>query len=322
MRMLSTVLSVALLGATLAVPGRAMAAKDPFSDDDGTPYEQAIEALAVKEIVAGCDDDGQSPVRRSRSAARFAEPGSAKFCPTAPVRRDQAAALLARAFALPATSRDMFSDDDGNEHEDAVNRLAAAGISQGCAKKGAYCGDDMLRRNQMAALLVRAAKVDTTKRRYFRDVGGGYSGAVNSLAAAGVTGGCRTRPAYYCPHRRVLRGEMAVFLARVLDLRPRTDLEPLPRPRRAKPKRAARPKRTNTVWDRLAACESGGNWSINTGNSYYGGLQFSLSSWRAVGGSGYPHRASRSEQIRRGKRLKARQGWGAWPSCSRKLGLR
>ena len=76
------------------------------------------------------------------------------------------------------------------------------------------------------------------------------------------------------------------------------------------------------VWDRLAACEAGGNWHINTGNGYYGGLQFSLSSWRAVGGSGLPSSASREEQIARGKILQARSGWGAWPACSAKLGLR
>jgi len=76
------------------------------------------------------------------------------------------------------------------------------------------------------------------------------------------------------------------------------------------------------VWDRLAECESGGNWSINTGNGYYGGLQFSLSSWRAVGGTGYPHQHSRAEQIRRGEMLLDIQGWGAWPACSSRLGLR
>lgn len=78
----------------------------------------------------------------------------------------------------------------------------------------------------------------------------------------------------------------------------------------------------NTVWDRLAECESGGDWSINTGNGFYGGLQFTLKSWRWVGGSGYPHRASRAEQIKRAKLLLDKQGWGAWPACSRKLGLR
>lgn len=79
---------------------------------------------------------------------------------------------------------------------------------------------------------------------------------------------------------------------------------------------------SGSVWDKLAQCESGGNWSINTGNGYYGGLQFSLSTWRAYGGSGYPHKASREEQIRIAKKVQASDGWGAWPGCSSKLGLR
>jgi resuscitation-promoting factor RpfB len=79
---------------------------------------------------------------------------------------------------------------------------------------------------------------------------------------------------------------------------------------------------SGSVWDRLAQCESGGNWSINTGNGYYGGLQFSLSTWRAYGGSGMPHEASREEQIAIAKKLQADAGWGAWPACSSKLGLR
>lgn len=78
----------------------------------------------------------------------------------------------------------------------------------------------------------------------------------------------------------------------------------------------------DSVWYDLAQCESGGNWQINTGNGYYGGLQFSLSSWRAVGGEGYPHEASVATQIEMGKRLQEIQGWGAWPGCSRELGLR
>ncbi len=79
---------------------------------------------------------------------------------------------------------------------------------------------------------------------------------------------------------------------------------------------------SGSVWDKLAECESGGNWSINTGNGYYGGLQFSLSTWRAYGGSGMPHEASREEQIAIAKKLQADAGWGAWPACSSKLGLR
>jgi nucleoid-associated protein YgaU len=81
---------------------------------------------------------------------------------------------------------------------------------------------------------------------------------------------------------------------------------------------------SGTTWDRLARCESGGNWHINTGNGYYGGLQFSASTWRAFGGGAYAssaHRATRSEQIAVAERVLASQGWGAWPACSRKLGL-
>ncbi|MFP3899712.1 MAG: transglycosylase family protein [Acidimicrobiia bacterium] len=74
------------------------------------------------------------------------------------------------------------------------------------------------------------------------------------------------------------------------------------------------------TWDALAECESGGDWHINTGNGYYGGLQFSLSSWQAVGGTGYPHEHSRETQILMGQRLQASSGWGAWPTCSAKLG--
>ena len=75
------------------------------------------------------------------------------------------------------------------------------------------------------------------------------------------------------------------------------------------------------IWDRLAACESGGNWSINTGNGFYGGIQFSAPTWASVGGSGLPHENSREEQIKRGKILQARAGWGQWPGCAAKLGL-
>ncbi|HVL85348.1 MAG TPA: transglycosylase family protein [Pseudonocardia sp.] len=78
----------------------------------------------------------------------------------------------------------------------------------------------------------------------------------------------------------------------------------------------------DSIWDKLAECESGGNWSINTGNGYYGGLQFSPTTWRAFGGSGMPHQASRAEQIAVAERTLATQGWGAWPSCSSRLGLR
>ncbi len=77
-----------------------------------------------------------------------------------------------------------------------------------------------------------------------------------------------------------------------------------------------------SAWAKLAQCARGGNWKINTGNGYYGGIQFNASTWRAYGGSGLPHQASRSQQIAVAERTLAAQGWNAWPSCSRKMGLR
>jgi uncharacterized protein YabE (DUF348 family) len=74
----------------------------------------------------------------------------------------------------------------------------------------------------------------------------------------------------------------------------------------------------NTVWDRIAQCESGGNWAANTGNGYYGGLQFNLDTWRAYGGTGRPDQASRATQIAVAERLRnASGGYGAWPVCGR-----
>jgi len=74
-------------------------------------------------------------------------------------------------------------------------------------------------------------------------------------------------------------------------------------------------------WDKLAGCETHGNWGEDTGNGYFGGLQFSQSAWTAVGGSGKPSDASRDEQILRAKTLFSHQGWGAWGECAKRVGL-
>jgi uncharacterized protein YabE (DUF348 family) len=80
-----------------------------------------------------------------------------------------------------------------------------------------------------------------------------------------------------------------------------------------------------TVWDQIAKCESGGNWAINTGNGYYGGLQFNISTWNSNGGAQYaarPDLATREQQIAIATLVRDRRGgYGAWPACSRKLGL-
>ncbi len=97
----------------------------------------------------------------------------------------------------------------------------------------------------------------------------------------------------------------------------------------ATPKPTPAPQRVvtsngTTVWDDLAKCESGGNWAINTGNSYYGGLQFNLGTWQDYGGAAYaayPHEATREEQIAVAERLRDARGYAPWPACRAKLGL-
>ena len=85
----------------------------------------------------------------------------------------------------------------------------------------------------------------------------------------------------------------------------------------------ASPAQAGVNWDAVAQCESGGNWSINTGNGFYGGLQFSRSTWKAYGGAKYAstaNQASKSEQIRIAEKVLAGQGIGAWPVCGKKAG--
>ena len=85
---------------------------------------------------------------------------------------------------------------------------------------------------------------------------------------------------------------------------------------------AAVPTATSaSTWDALAQCESGGNWAINTGNGFSGGLQFTPQTWAGFGGTGSPENASRAQQIAVAEKVQATQGWGAWPACAAKLGL-
>ena len=105
---------------------------------------------------------------------------------------------------------------------------------------------------------------------------------------------------------------------------PHPSVLPASRPRPGQAGYTGQPSSTlivDGVWLDIAACESSGNWGIDTGNGYYGGLQFTLDSWRYVGGAGYPHEAHPMEQIARADYLQRIQGWKAWPMCAEKLGL-
>ncbi len=77
-----------------------------------------------------------------------------------------------------------------------------------------------------------------------------------------------------------------------------------------------------SAWAALRKCESGGNYRANTGNGYYGAYQFATGTWRRLGYSGLPHEASPATQDEAARRLQAKSGWGQWPACTRKLGLR
>ena len=111
------------------------AGSDYFSDDGASIHQDDINRTAQAGVATGC--------------------ASARFCPGNLVSRDQMASFLARALALPAVGTDYFWDDDGNLHEDSINRLAAAGVISGCGS-GRYCPGAIVTREQMAAFLHRA----------------------------------------------------------------------------------------------------------------------------------------------------------------------
>jgi hypothetical protein len=120
------------LSRAMSFPASAV---DFFSDDDGSPHEADIDALAAAVTISGC------------------APG--QYCPDAPVTRAQMATLLVRTLGLPPSAIDRFSDDNGSPHEADINALAAAGITTGCGS-GSYCPHGAVTRAQMATFLVRA----------------------------------------------------------------------------------------------------------------------------------------------------------------------
>ncbi|MGH8934785.1 MAG: S-layer homology domain-containing protein, partial [Acidimicrobiia bacterium] len=173
----------------------------PFIDDDGSVHEADIATIAALGITKGCNP-----------------PANDRFCPKDPVSREQMAAFLTRMLGLPAASEDFFDDDAGNIFEEDINRLAASGITFGCAE-GKFCPKDLVSREQMAAFLVRALDLPEASEDFFDDDQGNiFEEDINRLAASGITFGCDERK--FCPKDEVTREQMASFLARSLALLP------------------------------------------------------------------------------------------------------
>jgi glucose/arabinose dehydrogenase len=166
----------------------------PFSDVTTSKFLDDIMWLHNEEITSGC--------------------GRGRFCPGEVVTRAQMATFLARALGLAPTAQDFFTDDEGNTHEDNINRIAAAGITSGCAGTR-YCPDGRVNRGAMATFLVNALDLPPTSEDFFDDdEGNPHEANINRLAAAGITSGCGGGD--YCPRESVTRGQMAAFLHRAL----------------------------------------------------------------------------------------------------------
>jgi hypothetical protein len=130
------------------------------------------------------------------------------------------AAFLVRAKGYTAIGQDFFSDDESSVFETAINRLATAGVTQGCNPPAntRYCPDDFVTRGQMAAFLTRAFGYTSVGGDYFiDDEGSVFENSINRLRTAGVTLGCNPPVNNrYCPNDLVTRGQMAAFLKRAL----------------------------------------------------------------------------------------------------------
>ncbi len=177
-----------------------------FIDDDGSVHEGSIEAIYAADITAGCDERG------------------IRFCPDQPISRAEVAVFLSRAMGLPQSAVDHFVDDDGHRFEDAINKLAGAGITRGCNPPDydEFCPDRGLTRAEMATIIVRAFPDQVPPDgpdQFGDDTDSVHQSNINRIAAANITLGCNP-PANdrYCPRDRVTRAQMATFLTRVLGL--------------------------------------------------------------------------------------------------------
>jgi len=171
-----------------------------FTDTANSVFRNAIDELAARGITRGCNP-----------------PANTLFCPDDPVTRGQMAIFIVRGFDLGPATVDYFDDDAGKVYEDAANRLAEAGLSQGCCPRR-YCVDNNISRGEMAAFLTRTLRLPAASRDFFVDDNNSiFENGINRVAQAGITLGCNP-PANtnFCPNDNVTRGQMAAFIIRAL----------------------------------------------------------------------------------------------------------
>ncbi|MEX0699416.1 MAG: S8 family serine peptidase [Acidimicrobiia bacterium] len=172
-----------------------------FIDTSGSLFVNAIDWLAQESITEGCNP-----------------PFNHMYCPEGRVTRGEMAVFLSRAFELPATATDYFTDDKGLFYEGAANRLAEAGLTVGCGPSQ-YCGGREIDRGEFAAMLARALSLPPSTVDHFTDDDGSlFENAINKIAQAGLTEGCNP-PASdrFCPTQKVSRGQMAAFIKRAVS---------------------------------------------------------------------------------------------------------
>ena len=173
-----------------------------FIDTSGSVFVNAIDWLAGENITEGCNP-----------------PENHEYCPQDKVTGGELAVFFSRAFGLPATSVDYFTNDEGAFYESAANRMFEAGVTVGCAP-GKYCGNRDITREELAAMLARVLKLPTTSNDHFTDDEESiFEGAINKIAEASLTNGCNPPDNdQFCPTDKVTRGQMAAFIKRVVSV--------------------------------------------------------------------------------------------------------
>ena len=192
------------LTVALAGPATGIVIDGFFVDDNNSPFEDDIDAIAEAAITRGCDGTGT------------------RYCPDQPVTRGEMAAFLRRALVLPASEADWFTDDDNSIFEQDINAIAEADITRGCNPQATslFCPDALVTRGEMAAFLRRALGLPASETDWFTDDDSSiFEEDINAITDARITRGCSPEATnLYCPWGAVTRGAMAAFLRRSLDL--------------------------------------------------------------------------------------------------------